>query len=106
MKKLFYLPTNVFLTCALVLLSLVNAAGQSQQAPASPKDSLAKTVLYSTSATNTMMAQPLVEKSTSLWSDPSNEYHLQTQSALTGPGKVVTCVMILSCLFFYFNRKK
>lgn len=30
----------------------------------------------------------------------------QSAAALTGPGKVVFCTMLLCVVFFYFNRKK
>jgi hypothetical protein len=62
------------------------------------KDSLTENVIYGTSNTTIIATQILVEK--------HNTTPVQLQSALTGPGKVVTCIMTLSCLFFYFNRKK
>jgi hypothetical protein len=37
---------------------------------------------------------------------PAFPEHTQSAAALTGPGKVVVCIMALCGLVFYFNRKK
>lgn len=106
MKNLFYLTSIGFLIGCLILLGPCNTVAQSQQKQAYQKDSLVQKILYSTSATSTMLPQNLLDAPSSLWTEESNAMPLQSQAALTGPGKVVTCIMILSCLFFYFNRKK
>lgn len=105
MKNLFYLTSIGFLIGCLILLAPSNTVAQSQQ-QTYQKDSLVQKVLYSTSVTSMILPQNLVDEPNNLWAKKSNAMPLPSQAALTGPGKVVTCIMILSCLFFYFNRKK
>lgn len=102
MKKLFYLTSVTLLFLCLFLGVSQPVFGQTNTSQAVAKDSMTIQVVQSNSIVNPLAIS--VATNHPGFSKPIGT--MQAQSVLTGPGKVVVCVVVLSCLFFYFNRKK
>ena len=104
MKKLFYLTSIVCLICCLALLKPNCALGQSKSIQSYTIDYPTHKMFLASKSANTQDAITLRMEPVNLTTE-STLLH-QEQSVLTGPGKVVACMVLLSCLFFYCNRKK
>lgn len=101
MKKSVSLIAIYFLIVCVALIE----PGQVFAQTSLPKDSLSTKVLQGTAEIQLGLAVSVNQANSMLLHEPAIP-PMHSQSALTGPGKVVMCVVVLSCLFFYFNRKK